>query len=513
MLLLSLQLANLFHDVVGTVNAWELPAISLSQRFTVESSSNAKLIPLDTMPLWFNKTYLFSTTSYSQDLFELVSHLQSATNSSSKLGSSSTKKIRPRPISSGPLKDFVESNSFQRVSPLRSSFSSPMSADPGSKAATKDKLIDCFFHQHQELQQLCETTIDLAIKHFAQSTLQRCITPIFMEKATSYEEFFGRSPSMEVNKYIELLQSLDVSANLKAREEMNNQFGRIIRGTLELLSPPDTQPKVREIACSLALQHASDKGDQIIRSFAREEKKRLVDEFIRKERKVKAGVPLKATSRIKTESIKSTYPAGDVDTIVNLNNLLDSIHDIDEVDVQLLEQLDQAIEKITHYMRKYCIGSDPPPSVQAFQAHVMKLLQKYFSSDPPMPSLFLCVLFKVSGLLCLFCKMGYRDTATSREFEHTITDSDKFIKAVGAAARDVLDESTIGTFLFQLIDCSIVGYSLLEDALMKLMSSSDDQHLETVAGVLMNKLASSLGFSDWRDDGFVIMVRLQRMIS
>ena len=120
---------------------------------------------------------------------------------------------------------------------------------------------------------------------------------------------------------------------------------------------------------------------------------------------------------------------------------------------------------------------------------------------------------KVSGLLCLFCKMGYRDTATSREFEHTITDSDKFLKAVGAAARDVLGEHTIGTFLFQLIDCSILGYSLLEDALMKLMSSSDAQHLETVAGVLMNKLASSLGFSDWREDGFVIMVRLQRMIS
>lgn len=523
---MSVQLASLFHDLVGIVNAWDLPAISLPQQITVDDSSksNAKFSPLDTLPLWFSKTYLFMTTTYFQDLFELVSHLQSAGINSSKPGASSTKKIRPRPISSGPLKDFVESNSFQKISPLRSSFSSPMSspwssaktlsANPGSKAATKDRLIDFFFHQHQELQRLCETTIDSAIKNFAQSTLQGCVTPIFKENATAYEDFFSRSPIMEVNEYIELLQSLDVRANLKAREEMNNQFSRIIRDALELLSPPETQPKVREIACSLTLQHASRKGDQIIRSFIREEKKNLVDEFIRKERKVKAGVPLIAINRNKAdkaEAVSSSVHSRDVDSIVDLTNLLGKINANNEVDSQLLDDLGRATEEVNNDLQKYCIGNDRLSCVEDFQTKLLALFDKFFTSSEA-PSSLLCALFKASDVLCLLGKMGYLDTAASREFEQNIQDSNKLKGVVETALKYSPDDVTVATFLFLLIDGSILSYSVVEDALTKLISCCNDLDCRKVADALMNKLAISLGFKTWKEDGFVIMVRLQRMM-
>jgi hypothetical protein len=83
---------------------------------------------------------------------------------------------------------------------------------------------------------------------------------------------------------------------------------------------------------------------------------------------------------------------------------------------------------------------------------------------------------------------------------------------------DDINDEMVGTFFFQLIDGSLIGHTLLEDALLKLHAESDTcsfddvQCLKRVVDALLNKLAISLGFDSWENDGFVIMVRLQRIM-
>ena len=539
MLAVSLQLDNLFSETIGLEYSWNLPAVTLPRRHSFQnsndtpssnSSSVTTLSPIDILPLWLSKSFLFLTTSYVQDIFEIVQHFQSANTSSSKLGTSTAKKVRPRSISTGPLKDFVESNSWQRLSPMRSlspvtgspwSSGKTSSADPGSEAAIKDKLIDTFFHQHNELQQLCETTIDQVIKNFSRSTLQNAITPIFKEKATSYGDYFSRSPSLTLNEYVELLQSLDVTANMKAREEMKSEFGRTIRGTLELLSPPNTQPRVREIACSLALRHASNKGDQIIRSFISEEKRKLIDEFARKESKVKAGVPLKAASnRRNVEGVQRPLPSVDLSCFIDLTDLLSRFDTDDAVETLPIDQLDKAVEVSMDFLSQFFIGTDPSPCVQDFQSQVVQSLNECLSSSKAKQPLLFAVL-KATNVLSRLGRMGYLSTATICEFEQIINDIEKLNRLTNYTLANssthtvaTIDDLAVGTFLFQLVDGSIIRHTFLEDALLTSLTGGCDQNgMAQICEVTLNKLAINLGFDGWRDDGFVIMVRLQKIMT
>lgn len=530
MLLLSLQLAPLFNDVIGIVDAWNLPAVSLPSRAlkdTVKSNSHStNNSPLDAMPLWFSKSFLLSAIPHFEDLFDLVNDFHTSNNSSSKSGASGAKKVKPHSISGGPLKCFVESNSWQRFSPLRS-LSSPMMSNPWSSSRStttppssqegiKDKLIDCFFHQHKDLQQICETTIDRLTRSFSESILQGCVSPVFRD-ATNYEDYFNRTPCMELDEYIVLLQTLDVDANLKARAEMNREFSKI-RETLELLALPSTNAMVRDIASTLAIQHACEKGDQLLRSYIREEKKKLVDEFRRKERKVKAGVPLKAV-KYQHRPVALNASSTSVKCIVDLTTLLKNINnaDIDEI---ALEQLKRAKKLATDHTSNYFIGREPSPCIRDFEVQLVSMLKGCFSSDESSSAL-LRVAIECTDVLCLLGKMGYLDPSTTTEIESVIGD----INHMGILMRHgttvigevdctiLLGASTIGTFLFRLIDGSIVGHSFLEDALIKFVSNCKEQYNSyAVLEVLLDQLANNSGFGDWKEDGFVLMIRLQKMI-
>ena len=71
---------------------------------------------------------------------------------------------------------------------------------------------------------------------------------------------------MNLEEYKKLLKSLELKANEEATTLISNDFDRIIRGALHLLSPPETKPKVVEVASTLAINHATQKGKNAIRS-------------------------------------------------------------------------------------------------------------------------------------------------------------------------------------------------------------------------------------------------------
>lgn len=542
MLLVSLQLTTLFNDVVGIIPAWNLNSVTLPARAYLGSKfagatennpfSAVNPVSFDVLPLWFTKSSLFTSTKYFEDLFELVDDFISANkNSNSKSGASFGRKVTPCSITSVPLNDFSESNGLQSLTPLRSLNSHMMTSpwsnsktstavQPSGKTAIQEKLSDCFFHQHNELKQLCEMIIDRVMKNFAETTLPHCISLIFRDGATSYEDYFKRPPFMELNEYIELLQSLDVDANFKARTEMNDQFGRIIRGTLELLSPPNTNPMVRDIASTLAIQHASRKADQAIRSFIREEKKKLVDDFLRKERKVKAGVPLKYMSYQPRTDVEISSSASDVKCLVEFSALLESAGQTNVDEYVFSRDLKQKTEQVTNHLYRYYIGKEPPPCVKDFELQFLSLLRSYSSSEQS--SLFVVrATFESTDVLCILSKMGYLSSDTLNELEYIIGDTVKMERLIeqdttlrgDSNSATVLGGKTVGTFLCKLIEGSAVKHSIMENTLIKLMLDGNNQSSsKRVVQVLLTELAMNFGFGDWRDDSFVIMARLQKIM-
>ena len=61
---------------------------------------------------------------------------------------------------------------------------------------------------------------------------------------------------MTLEQYTDLLKTLEADANSEVTAFMSHDFERIIKGTLQLLASRETAPKVVDIACSLATNHA-----------------------------------------------------------------------------------------------------------------------------------------------------------------------------------------------------------------------------------------------------------------
>jgi hypothetical protein len=203
-------------------------------------------------------------------------------------------------------------------------------------------------------------------------------------------------------------------------------------------------------------------------------------------------------------------PERDLESIVDLTVLLSKFDTTEAVDSRLFRQLSETKERVIDYLQNYFLGTDSPSCLRAFQTEMLALFNKYFSASQVMPSL-LFALFETSEVLCLVCKMGYLDADVVKEFDMLIQDSVKLKRILSDAT--INHESNIaGMFLFHMIDGPFVKYSILENTLIKLLADYDVQHLKKVIDVLLNNLAASLGFDSWRDDGFVIMVRLQRMM-
>ena len=60
--------------------------------------------------------------------------------------------------------------------------------------------------------------------------------------------------------YILELKARGVDALIKATTKINMDFDQTIKQTLQLLAPPGTKQMVVDVACSLAITHATQKG-------------------------------------------------------------------------------------------------------------------------------------------------------------------------------------------------------------------------------------------------------------
>ena len=69
---------------------------------------------------------------------------------------------------------------------------------------------------------------------------------------------FDAYPSQSL--YILELKARGIDALKKATTKINTDFDQIIKQTLQLLAPPGTKQMVVDVACSLAITYAAQKG-------------------------------------------------------------------------------------------------------------------------------------------------------------------------------------------------------------------------------------------------------------
>ena len=499
--LVSFELDTLFHDVIIAPSQMS----SLLERQTAnETADSSNLIPLDNHPLWFSKSFLFPSIPHLKDLCELLKDV--VQNNGKTSSTSSTKKVRPNMIRKISFSGSFSGDRSVTASPWSGTRAgTPSSSD---KIGIKERLVDAFFHQHKDLQQLCETVVDRAIKNFTKTVSESLIPPIFKNGATSFGDYLDKSPRMTFEEYNNLLKSLDSDANKEATSLMSDDFNRIIKGTLRLLAPTETQDKVVEVASTLSINHATQKGKSVIRAIISEEKKKLVDEFIRKSKKVEAGVPLKRFSALKDIHIISNNSKLHV-----LVEVTESLRDLHENQMEnnsidtILQSLKHHKAKAMDYIRRHYIGSSSSQTTIDFEEQCISLLRKFFSN--PSHIHLLEAAFEVGDLLSHLGMMGYGHSSQT-EIESLLCDDDNMFSLVNACNEDSISHESVGNYLFMMIEGSFVCYLALENALLHLIKVNE--HATAVAKIVLKRLASRLGAEN-STEGLVLMIRLQRSIS
>lgn len=478
MALVSFQLAPLFSNTIGLVSSYDLRMSTLP---TQSPELSAKLTAFDTKPIFFTRQYLFLVTPFLKDLHELVNLMARGGGKSS---TGSAKKVRPSSIGG-----LFRSISFGERS--MSPWSGNRPGTPTYKSNIRERLVDAFFHQHKDLQKLCDTLVDQSVKNFT-SAASDCIHQMFM-RATSYDEYFNSEPCMTLDGYVKLLQSLEADARESLAVEMTNCFDRVIGGSLKLLVAPGTCEKVTNIASSLATSHGRDKGTKIVSTALKAETKNHMDEFVRKQKK--------QTVESATPRVVSDHSPGDTSPSCSpeLSLLLKRLRSMETSQAEL----DCLVRKCTNDFEKSACSPGALGAELSEQIKTMLLEPKSIDSIT-------CVAAALE-VLCTLNKLGYSSSGT-RDICSYLNDPENLSTLVRGSSKETkLPVSMVTSLLFNLIEGGLVNHRPIEDMLLRLMDV--DVYSMQVSSDLLRRLAlDACGASDWQSGGLASMVRLQRKV-
>jgi hypothetical protein len=257
MQLISFELETLFADVVGLSKAARLPSVTLPEQQIADVSSSKDSAFVDRDHCLFSKSYIFGICPLMEELHGLMLEL---TRTGGKLqGSSGTpRKMRPYAISSnlesvteGTIHGAFGANLEGDLSFLSSSGNQrPVSG----KSGVRGKLVDAFFHQHKELQNICEVVVDQCIKNVATIITERCIRPCLVKDREAFDTN-GVANTLSTG-----VLSAENGVFAVALAFMVETTEQVIRASLNMLIPPLTNLKVKDIAITLAIEHCHRLG-------------------------------------------------------------------------------------------------------------------------------------------------------------------------------------------------------------------------------------------------------------
>ena len=307
MQLISFQLESLFADVLGLSNSERLPDVTLPSRRSISETPADDVVglgiadidgqnaELDHLHFVFSKIFLFSFSSHLEELHKLIADLN---DNKGKLSSTTItpKKLRPYAISAGLDNDSVSRKLFS-VTML----STPESGNKmqrrlfsqwskGDQSDIQKKLVDTFFHQHRDLQELCEFIVGWSLKNVSSILVKQYISPMLDEKAPITQ-------SLSLEAYVKLLRSIEEESTTSVLELVQGKCESYVRDSMTVLCPPLVNPGVLDVAIKLSVQHAFRNCEAAVESSLRMEVKRRIDLFIKREAKSSTPKPIVQQSK------------------------------------------------------------------------------------------------------------------------------------------------------------------------------------------------------------------------
>jgi hypothetical protein len=295
----------------------DLPAICVGTIDAANKAANKNNNHgIDNATLPFPQKFVVSSVKIAKDLHALVEELatqssKAASNAGRRM--STSRKLRPHtmsigqgpvglPSSGGALSQTVSVN---LISPLKSSSSagslydnqiSPMKGSGGGGGGVngegtldtfQSSLVDLFFHQHQELQSICEFIVDRVVRYVCSVVVDNCIVPSVSQSVKMYtagaaplEKVNPPSPAFDLGEYMKLLEKIGASSCSSASAILKAECSARISKSLMLLAPRNCSEQVLEIATDLSTTHATTEGNKLIRGIVRTEAKKCLDKHI-----------------------------------------------------------------------------------------------------------------------------------------------------------------------------------------------------------------------------------------
>ena len=184
----SFYLETLFGDIVGLERSASVPSESLSEPFVASATSKDDSKHPDECSILFSNSLLCVSNPHAEELFTLLS---SQTQTITK--SHSSRKLTPHSVggSFGSSSDPLGSPSSISFSPLktkrivsRGSDNDLDTQDEGEHPISPviGKLVEAFFHQHQDLKTICEFVVDQTLKNVATRMRAECVIPLLKQK-------------------------------------------------------------------------------------------------------------------------------------------------------------------------------------------------------------------------------------------------------------------------------------------------------------------------------------------
>lgn len=570
MQLVSFQLESLFSDVIGLGQTAYLPVVLLPRRAGADrghlplgehppAGMNLDYEELDILPLWFSKTYLFTSCPHLEELYSLVCNLN---QNKGRLvaGGGASRKMRPYAVSSGLNSDAIsdtggydacegiygtaEGLSFNPLS--RTTFAWKKRED--DKTGIHGKLIDAFFNQHRDLQKLCEFIVECNVKNVSAILASRCIAPIRRETVSSYEASINVQPpqATEFKTIGEVINEAERDALSAAREYLKNECEERIRQSLEFLIPPQTDMKVKDVATSLSIEHGIRICEHLVEGMVREEIRKMTEIFERREKKNESERRISLlTAHASTPKAVEALNAPSKATLNDLNESLAVLKGhVRNITLERVgEKIPKTIVNCKNLTLKYndsvktddstCLdGGDLSNAVQEFGFCFIAVLNEIFSDSSDDSEVNLSLILEVMRTVIELHKVGcsnlemidaglvvcepqnltkliqWERAKGTGEVEQVSLGGQDSVISNGSVPHNCYD-GDLGKLLVGMVETKLLGIGELERSLLHALN--DSNHAEAVARYCLEKLCNEVSKAEvWVDGKSLIMLRVRK---
>jgi len=271
-LFLSLQLESFFSDVIGLGEVECLPISSLPSMYSGGNGSEGYLDDCNTA---FSRSFVLSLSSHLDELQKLIADLSSG-NVMTVGGTS--KKLKPYALSSHPISVDLS---------LMDEHQSNINLKNPSTSGVVGKLVDSFFHQHKEIQPICEFVIDLSLKYASKDTVHESVASKVNESFYKHYSKEGDTVKnlvepLNIDWYLTMLRNVELDTFHPIHLVLSNMIRRYILNAMNTLLPPFANEQVKCVASALCIKHACQRAKTVITSLIRTEVKKNIDNLVRR---------------------------------------------------------------------------------------------------------------------------------------------------------------------------------------------------------------------------------------